>query len=253
MSRRTIALVLAVALAALATIALISYIRGLEEEAFEGTEPVGVFVAKEEIPGGLSADTAISQGLIKQETVPAKVRPEGAIRSLEEIKGRVAGVTILKDEIIVGPRFVLPGQVKGVLPIPPDKQAISVEVDIPPGVGGFVQPGDRVSLIAQLSITGRAAGGATAQATVVKYLLQGIDVLAVGQRVVTVAGAQRQAGAAPATGRQASRVLMTLALTPAQAEQLVFAILNGELYFTLLPEGQKPVKTPGRTAGNILL
>src|SRR5688572_8606871 len=102
MSRRTVALVLAVALAALATIALISYIRGLEDKAFEGSEVVEVFVAKQDIAAGVTGDTAGQQGLIERRTVPAKVRPAGAITSLEEISGKFAAVQIFKDEVIVG-------------------------------------------------------------------------------------------------------------------------------------------------------
>src|SRR2546426_5206701 len=143
MSRRTVALVLAVALAALATIALISYIKGLEDQAFKGTETVEVFVAKQDIAAGVTGDTASQQGLIVRTTVPAKVRPEGAINSLEQISGRLAAVQIYKDEIIVQQRFVAPGQgVKNVLPIGEGKQAVSIAIAGAPSVGGFVQPGD---------------------------------------------------------------------------------------------------------------
>jgi hypothetical protein len=45
--------------------------------------------------------------------------------------------------------------------------------------------------------------------------------------------------------------LLTLALTPGQAEQLVFASLNGQLHFTLLPEGSQPANTPGRNITNL--
>ena len=242
MSRRTIALVLAVALAALATIALISYVRGLEDKAFEGTETVEVFVAKQDIPAGVSGDTASQQGLIERVTVPAKVKPDGSINSLQEISGRIAAVQIFKDEIIVGQRFVVPGAaVKGVLPIPDGRQAISLQVDAPTGVAGFIQPGDRISMIVHISRQGQAIS---------RYLLQNVDVLAVGTRIVG-------AGLAPgATGEAAAPVdqtccLLTVALTAGQAEQLVFAINVGELHMTLLPEKAPNVNTPGRTITNL--
>ena len=247
MSRRTIALVLAVALAALATIALISYINGVEDRALAGQVSVNVFVAKQDIAAGVTGDTASQQGLIEQTTVPAKVAPEGAITSLQQISGRLAAVQIYKDEIIVQQRFVAPGQgVKNVLPIAAGKQAVSVAVAGAPAVGGFVQPGDQVSLIVQT--VNRRAGGlpvvGAGSGNIVRYLMQNLDVIAVGSRIVS--------SAVPAgTPAEAPAGIFTFAVTPAQAEQLVFATLNTTLYFTLLPADSKPVVTRGRTFANL--
>jgi pilus assembly protein CpaB len=249
MSRRTIALVLAVALAALATIALISYINGLKDDITADQQPADVFKAKQDIPAGVSGDTAAQQGLIERVTVPATVRPEGAITSLEQISGRLAAVQIYKDEIIVQQRFVVPGAaVKGVLPIAPGKQAVSVAIAGAPAVAGFVQPGDQVSLIIQTAnrrngavVTGPQAG------PIVRYLMQNLDVIAVGNRIVssTTAPANQQAQEQQTAG------IFTFAVTPQQAEQLVFATLNTTLYFTLLPEKAPRVRTSGRTFANL--
>jgi pilus assembly protein CpaB len=248
MSRRTIALVLAVALAALATIALISYVKGLEDKAFEGTKTVDVFVAKQDIAAGVTGDTASQQGLIERTTVPEKVVPAGAITSLEQISGHLAAVQIYKDEIIVQQRFVAPGQgVKNVLPIPEGKQAVSVAIAGAPSVGGFVQPGDQVSLIIQTQ--NRRSGGAVITGpqagNIVRYLMQKLDVIAVGSRIVSTATTTGQPAAEQPAG------IFTFAVTPAQAEQLVFATLNTTLYFTLLPADSKPVSTKGRTFANL--
>jgi pilus assembly protein CpaB len=242
MSRRTLAVLLAVILAAVAAVALNSYVQGAESRALKGVETVRAYLAKDTIPEGTSGDTAISKGLIARESIPRKMLAEGAIKSLTEIKNRVAAVTILKGELVLAARFIKPAEAKGILPIPADRQAISVEVSIPPGVAGFIQPGDRVSIVAQLEV----AKGADSE-TKVAYLLQDVQVLSVGQRVVVTTegkqGAQVQ--------QQQARVLMTLALTPPDVEKLAYAIFQGQLYFTLLPPGQKPVGPPGgRTRDN---
>ena len=250
MSRRTIALILAVALAALATLALISYVRSVERKADAQAQPVTVFVAKQDIAPGVSGDTASSQGLITQAVAPAKVVPDGAITSLQQISGKIAAVQIYKDEIIVGQRFVAPGvSATHVLPIPPGKQAVSISIAGAPAVGGFVQPGDQVSLVVQTTnrrngtaVTGSQAG------PIVKYLMQNLDVIAVGTQVVTTA-------ATPANNAQQPPAqntgIFTFAVTPTQAEQLIFATLNTTLYFTLLPEKSPTVKTNGRTFANL--
>ena len=246
MSRRTIALVLAVVLAGLATIALISYIQGVKRDVVGDKTQVDVLVAKQDIPAGVSGDTAAQQGLFETRTVSEDVRPDTAIASLQEVSGKIALVQIFKDEIIVAQRFGTPGaQVRGVLPIPQGRQAISVQVAPPAGVAGFIQPGDQVSLISQVNRPGAGAAGGT----IARFLLQRIDVLAVGTRVVSVAAPTTQTGTqAPA---DVACCLLTLALTPGQAEQLAFASLNGQLIFTLLPEGSQPASTPGRTITNL--
>jgi Flp pilus assembly protein CpaB len=89
------------------------------------------------------------------------------------------------------------------------------------------------------------------QSVVTQYLLQDVEVLAVGRRVVTEGEDQVQ---------QTEQMLMTLALDPEDAERLVFAWNNGTLHFTLLPpevEGseipilERPVETPGRSFDTI--
>lgn len=242
--KRTGGLLFAVLLAALATAALISYVRGVEGRAFRGAETVSVYVARDTIPAGMSIDEAVSRGAVTQTTIPRKVVADGAVASLDQLRGQVAAVTIVRGEQIVATRFSTADQLGSTLPIPVNHQAMAVEVETPPGVAGFILPGAQVSVIAHLSTTGR--GGSDEDRA--QFLLQGVQVLSVGQRVATVAAGEREKAKEPET---LDRVLLTLAVTPAQAEKLAFAIWEGDVYFTLLPQGQKPVKTPGRTSASV--
>ncbi|MGH2691237.1 MAG: Flp pilus assembly protein CpaB [Actinomycetota bacterium] len=245
MTRRTLAVSGAVVLAAVAAVALTSYVRGVEAKAVQSQEPVSAYVAKEIIPAGKTASSAIGDGLIVKVPVPRRLVPEGSIKSLREIQGKVAGANILKGEQILAARFIRPADARGILPIPADRQAISVEVGIPPGVAGFIQPGDRVSVLASLEV--QTSGDK--KESKVQYLLQDVQVLSVGQRIVTTESKDKD-GKSQVTQEQ-NRVLMTLALTPDEVERIVYAIFKGEVYFTLVPSGQQPVTTPGRTATNI--
>lgn len=245
MSKRTIGLVVAVVLAGVATLALVSYIQGVDRRAVEGQELVEVRVAKGTIPAGTPGEQVISQGLIETKNISRNILPVNAIVSLDELKGKIAAVDIFQGETLLRGRFVLRGAaIAQGIRIPAKRQAISVEVGIPPGVAGFVRVGDHVSVIAQISGT-----RGTATVETVKYLIQDVEVLQTGRRVVTTTteGAQGET-----TQQQEGKILLTLAVTPTQAERLVFALLNGDIYFTLLPKGAKPTKTPGRTARNAL-
>jgi Flp pilus assembly protein CpaB len=119
-------------------------------------------------------------------------------------------------------------------------------------VAGFVRAGDRVSLVATVepppTVTVEDDGAVTEEPGEFRsqYLLQGIEVLTVGQLVVTEEGED-------GVERPTEQVLMTVALEPEDVERAVFAIQNpdAELYFTLLPEDAEPAETPGRTLADL--
>jgi len=245
LSRRAIALIIAVVLAAVATVALVSYVQSAKNK--DVVNPVTAFVAKQNIAAGTDAATIISRGLIETKTVPSSVVPTGAISSLTDIQGKNTTVDIAQGEVILATRFAAPGtQAIGGQPfvIPPGFQAISVEVATIPGVANFISPGDTVSVLAQFNIpTGNNPGQR------VQFLLQNVKVLQLGTRVIVP-----PANGQPATvsvQQAGGRVDLTLAVTAGQAEKVAFATLQGTLYFTLVPTGQKAVATPGRTIKNI--
>ena len=247
---KTLAVILALLLAGAATFAIFTYVQGIEQRAFEDAELVDVLVAQDTIPAGLTAEAASEAGLIDSSTAPRVNVPEGALTSLDEVAGLVTEDRILAEEIIVRGRWVDPAETTGAFEIPEGFEAISVAVDVPPGVAGFVRAGDSVSLIATVQDPGDTVtdeeGTVTEEAGEVRsqYLLQNMSVLAVGQRVTTE---EDEDG----VQESAAQVLLTLALEPEDAERLVFAINNAGLYFTLLPEDAEPVETPGRTLADL--
>jgi pilus assembly protein CpaB len=248
---KTIAVVLALLLAAAATIAIFLYVQGIEERAFEDAELVEVFVAQGPIEAGTTAGEAGDAGLIARDTAPRGNVPVGAITQLEQIEGLVAIDRVLTGEILLRERWGSQEDVSVAFEIPDGFEAIAVEVGIPPGVAGYIRAGDRVSLIATVEAPGTTTtddeGTVTEEPGEVRsqYLLQGIEVLAVGQRTIETEGEQTPQGS----------VLMTVALEPEDAERLVFAINNASLYFTLLPddlpEDAEPLDTPGRTLDDL--
>jgi DNA-binding GntR family transcriptional regulator len=118
------------------------------------------------------------------------------------------------------------------LDIPEGRQAMAVEVTSSPGGAGFVQPGDHVSVIASPSGN---------DAAVARYLDQDVQVLAVGLK----RHQEAQASGATSTG-DGERMVLTLALTSSEAEQVAFAVLHGNVYFTLVTPGDGAHQTPGR-------
>jgi pilus assembly protein CpaB len=244
---KTIAVVLALVLALVATASIFFYVRGVEARAFEDAELVEVLRAQGLIDAGTPAGVAGDGGLIVRDTAPRGKVPVGAVATLDQLDGLVAVDRILEGEILLAERWGTTEQASVGFEIPEGLEAIAVEVGIPPGVAGYIRAGDRISVIATVEVGGTtstdADGNVTEEAGDMRsqYLLQAIEVLAVGQRTTEGEGDQ-----APQ-----SNVLTTLAVDPEAAEKLVFAIENGTLYFTLLPEDAEPQDTPGRTLDDL--
>ncbi|HVL32020.1 MAG TPA: Flp pilus assembly protein CpaB, partial [Actinomycetota bacterium] len=201
------------------------------------------------IPAGTSIDEAVRRGAIAKTTIPRKVVADGAIASLDQVRGKIAAVTIVKGEQIVEARFASAEEVASGLPIPADRQAFAIEVDTPHGVAGFIQPGSRVSVIAHLEATAPSSNVVVKRS---QFLLQDIQVLAVGERIAVSVSGDRDAAKVEQDARSVdNKVLLTLALTASEAERLAYALYEGDVHFTLLPQGHKPAKTPGRTGINV--
>lgn len=248
-NRRMLAVLVALLLAALATASLLSYMRGVEQRAKDGEVLISVVVAKGEIAAGTSGAAAGSNGLLGLEGVPRRLVADGALLDVAELQNKVAATTIRKGEQIVAGRFVVPAELTGALPIPADRQAMALEVDVPHGAGGFVQPGSRVSILAKFQV--KLAGGEAVD--MADYLIQDVPVLAVGSSVVSATPAE---AAKPATADEETaatrqdRLVLTLALLPTDTARLALAMTDGVIFVTLLPAGQKPVIVPARTFAN---
>jgi pilus assembly protein CpaB len=240
MRSRAMAVLLAVALAAAATAALVAYVRGADRRALSGQQPVLVLVARARIPAGTPGEQAQNRGLVERVELPRKAVAHDAVRSLEQLSGRVAALDLVQGEQLLASRWVTPSEVggAGLLPIPVGRQAVSVSLDQTRQVSGFVTPGDHVCLLVSLELHG---------ANVTRYLLQDVPVLAVGATAAPNPAAREAGRASPPRG---SAPTVTLAVRPGDVERVVFAAENGALYLSLLPRGQRPVRTAGRTIDN---
>jgi pilus assembly protein CpaB len=239
MRGRVVAVLVALALAVAATAALVAYAAGADRRAVANQEPVLVYVAKVRIPVGTSGEDAQNRGLIERTALPRRAVAGGVVRSLEQLGGRVAAVDIVPGEQLLAARWVGRGEAPGgrLLAIPEGHQAVSIALDPTRQVSGFVTPGDRVSVVVSLSLP---RGGRPQRTS--RFLLQDVQVLAVGGTA--------QEGRRVGQGRNQSLSAVTLAVRPADVERVVFAAENGSLYLSLLPAGQRPVPTRGRTIDN---
>jgi pilus assembly protein CpaB len=245
MQSRLLAILVAVAFALVATAALVVYVNGADRRAIRDQEPVLVYVAKSNIAAGTTGEDAQNEGLIQRTELPRKVVARDAIRSIDQLGGRVAAVDIVVGEQLLASRWVSGDEVAGrnLLRIPKDHQAISIALDATRQVSGFVTPGDHVSMVATMEVPG--IEGERSQ-----FLLQDLLVLAVGATAQSNPAAQGDERANQNRNQDVSSV--TLAVRAQDVTRVVFATEHGSLYLSLLPPGQTPVGPNGRDSRNVL-
>jgi pilus assembly protein CpaB len=184
----------------------------------------------------VTAATALPVGLelkpsdLKAISVPRDRVPPGAFEKVEQVVGRAVISNILADEPVLAGRLSERGSGFGLSPvIPPGMRAVGVKVNEVVGVAGFVVPGMRVDVL----VTVRAQGDLGARTNTV---LQNIVVAAAGQQIQP-----------DSSGRAVNVPVVTLLVTPEQAETLTLASSEGRIQLVLRNAGDQTVaKTPGR-------
>jgi Flp pilus assembly protein CpaB len=184
------------------------------------------------VDAGTAASTAIAQGRIRTKTVGAANVPANAVRDPSELSGRVAGTNLAPNVLVTTDMFPAPQTRIGTVVIPPGKRALSLELQPVPGVSGFAGAGDLIDVYGVES--GDTPG--------VRLILQGVQVLNVNG-----------SGLPAAQGQPGSPDLVyLLAVTPAEAERLIYMTEFEKLYFDLIPKGEPPVTTPGAGPSQVL-
>ena len=177
-----------------------------------------VVVAKVPIPLG----EKISPEQLMLAPIPNGSAPEGAFRKIEEVTGRVAITPIGVREPVTLSRLAPEGVVGGLSAVIPDGyRAMAVKVDDVVGVSGFVMPGSYVDIVAV--IVPAAAQGVQSQGPISKIVLQHIKVLASGAKIDSPEN-QREPNSAK---------VVTLQVTPEQAEKLSLAANEGKLQLVM--------------------
>jgi pilus assembly protein CpaB len=246
MQSRVLAILVAVVLALVATAALVVYVNGADRRAISGQQPRRVWVATEAIPAGTSGLTAWNTKLIRQVEVPSRNVVDGGVVGLSQIQNKKAAVDIVAGEQLLLKRWVGAEEVTGkrLLPIPEQHQALSIGVDLTRQVAGFVTPGDNVSLVLSIS-----AGGENVEQS--RFLLQNVQVLAVGATALTNASAQGGGGRVNQGKGGANLTAVTLAVPDTQVERVVFAAEHGSIYLTLMPPEADEAPERGVNGGNV--
>lgn len=205
---RIVAAIAALVLAVVGTVLVVNYVVGADRRALEGVETVDVLVVTSPVPAGTPANEL--DGFVDLRAVPARVVPSDAVSNVSELGDSVAAVALVPGEQVLLSRFVDPadlGDGSGV-ELPEGTQQVSIALDAARAGGGSLVAGDTVGVYTSL-ISGPATG-------------QPVTHLMLNSVLVTrVAGGP--AADAEGTDATSGTVMVTLAVSAADAEKLVFA------------------------------
>jgi pilus assembly protein CpaB len=250
MQSRVLAILVAIVLALVATAALVIYVNGADRRAISDQQPVRVWVAEKPIKAGTRGEDARNRNLIVLREMARSNVANDAIRSVTQLQGRFAAVDIVPGEQLLQRRWVGAEEVAGrrLLLIPEDHQALAIELDLTRQVAGFVTPGDSVSLTLSMKRPQPGTGKEVEQS---QFLLQNVQVLAVGATAISNSSSQGGGGRV-AQGRGSQNLTaVTLSIKDQDVPRVVYAAENGSIYLSLLPPDAREVRSNPYTADNV--
>jgi pilus assembly protein CpaB len=211
MNRSRLLMIGALALA-VGFLASVSVYRNMQASTVNKDAGVEVMVAADDLQVG----TRVEEHDIKIIRIPSTALPPGAPRRKADVVGHGVIVPISKGEFIMPNRLAQENAGAG-LPslIPPGMRAVSVRVNDIVSVAGFVMPGTRVDVL----LTATPDGAAEEQTTTV---LQNVAVLASGHTL------ERSS-----TGEALNTAVITLLVTPDDAQRLTLASSRGRIQLSL--------------------
>jgi len=169
----------------------------------------------------------IPAGSLEIMSLPAAGLPSTVFTKIDDAKGMIPLVTIVKGQAVSSNLVAKPGQSFGVqsefLPIPSGYVALTIPTSEQQGVAGYVQPGDYISVIATVTTGAKVA---------TKTVFTNIHVIRVGQDT---------AGAA---GTAATATSLTIVVTQCQAEYITWFLSYASLKYTL--ESYQDYGTPAQ-------
>ncbi|MDH3300504.1 MAG: RcpC/CpaB family pilus assembly protein [Acidimicrobiia bacterium] len=255
----------AVFLALIGTVALVAFVAGAEERALEGEELVEVYVVTEPILGGTAGEDIEEQVVVEE--VPTKVRPADAVDNLASLRGRVAAVDLQPGEQLIESRFVEVAEFNdrelGVQ-VPEDLLELTIEMDPQRAIGGLLEPGQTVAVIASfepfdltatvVEINGEEVALPQAIADEVDGATPNTTDIIIRRALVTAVQEARLAGRVGSSEEEdrlntapEDVLLVTLALSPNDAERLVFTQEFGLIWLAIdrdtVPDSEDAIKT----------
>ena len=255
MKRKIIGIAVALVLAVIGTLALVAYVENAKDNAVQEEAQVMVFVVTDTIRQGATLSEVRSAVALTE--IPARLQAADAITDLDDVAdGLVAGVELLPGEQLLESRLVDAASLVRV-EVPEGLQELTLALSPERAVGADLEAGDLVGVVLSFApfdigvaqtddtnpdSTDNAAAAQTPNTThltLSNILVTGVqysqqDSQRVSEVQTAAADGETDATTLAATVDEApgQQLLITLALSSAEVEQIVFAAEFGLIYLT---------------------
>jgi pilus assembly protein CpaB len=239
MTRRILAITVAIVLAGLGTAGVLFYALTADNRARAKIEdPVTVAIAAKRISVGTTGARIRSENLVRLEKMPKSSVPSDALSEIStELDKLVITSNVAAGQVLLAANFGDSARATSGLPMPEGKMAVTVETGVPEQVAGYVQPGAQIVMFLTYDLVDGNGKKSGIERT--RVLLPRVEVLAVGTYQPSRNGA---ANSTVGASRTSSSLLVTVAVNQQEAERLIEGQAHGSLYLGLLTDSVE-VKT----------
>lgn len=218
MTRRIVAITVAIVLAALGAAGGLFLILTADQRAQDRvTDGVSVYVASTNIPVGTTVAQVVQAKMAKQVRVAKALVPSDALTDFGPVDGLVLTATVHSGTVLMKGNFGQPGEVSSGLPLAKGLVAVTVQTSAPQQVAGYLRAGSQIAIFLTYNVVDSKGNKLNEQRT--KVLLSPVQVLSVGSGTTT---------------GQGSSLMITVAVSPTDAERLIQGQSSGKLYLGLL-------------------
>ena len=224
-TRTMLVLAVAILMAALASYGVYQAVRSIPERRVEIAQRQTV-VAVRPMPVG----TLVTRDDLKLVPWPAANPVPGSFDTIDQAVNRGLVAPVAENEPVTEGKLAKPGAGAGLPPtITEGMRAISVRVNEVIGVAGFVIPGTRVDVLVSIK---------QGEDTLSRVVVSNVQVLTAGTRFDQEQALQ--------DGKAIPTSVVTLLVTPEDAEKIALASDEGRIMLTLRnPLDDDPTQTPG--------
>jgi len=229
MKNKRLILILGTILAAVSGLMSWVFLKTQANRLSRGYDVAEVMVAVKYI----SAGTRLARDMITMNKIPMQYIQPGAFASAKEILGQISLAPVAPGEQILANKFSKGGKSLSSV-LSPGFRAIMISAESPGA--NLIQPGDYVDVLAAFDQEDRSKYG-----TFCTTIVQNVRVLANGNDLAGESRSQLEkeiSGACP---------VISLAVTPSQAEILSLAERRSKLKLVLRPMGDDGMTSPGQT------
>jgi pilus assembly protein CpaB len=263
MKRRLLISALALVLAAFGTGVVFAYVKSADARAIAGLKAVSVLVASKQIPSGTSAAAAQDRGLLVSQKLPASSVPASAVSVITPgLSSLVLGTGLQSGQLLLRPMLVTAAHVTGGLALPPGMIAVTVNLCLPEAVAGDLRPGAEVAVFDTIVTGGGGQVSAGPACTGphqqpggnprTRLVLARVQVVSTGAAASSGSTTTAGFGGSSSSGGQTS-MMVTLAVSQAQAEHLIQITETGLPYLALLNSSSRTSADAGRLLAQSLV